>query len=71
MRKISSTAHVRTFTTSYRHFPVKATEGNRYSGMRCVPWIRLGGVWLERAGFKVGQALKVEVRNKVVVISSE
>lgn len=71
MRKITSTAHVRTFTTSYRHFHVKATESNRYSGMRSVPWIRLGGVWLERAGFKIGQALKVEVRNKVVVISSE
>ncbi|WP_373459763.1 SymE family type I addiction module toxin [Cupriavidus necator] len=39
--------------------------------MRCVPWIRLGGVWLERAGFKIGQALKVEVRSKVVVIWSE
>ncbi|WP_444634047.1 SymE family type I addiction module toxin [Cupriavidus oxalaticus] len=39
--------------------------------MRCVPWIRLGGVWLEQAGFKIGQVLKVEVRNKVVVISSE
>lgn len=71
MQKTSSTAHVRMFTTSYRHFHVKGTDSNRYSGMRRVPWIRLGGVWLEKAGFKIGHVLKVEVRNKVLVISLE
>ncbi|WP_439685735.1 SymE family type I addiction module toxin [Cupriavidus oxalaticus] len=33
-----------------------------------VPWIRLRGVWLERAGFRIGQSLKVEVQRKRVVI---
>ncbi|WP_232346638.1 SymE family type I addiction module toxin [Cupriavidus taiwanensis] len=33
-----------------------------------VPWIQLRGVWLERAGFRVGQQLKIRVRRKRVVI---
>ncbi|MVT12599.1 SymE family type I addiction module toxin [Chitinophaga tropicalis] len=30
-------------------------------GYRAVPWLRLGGLWMERSGFKVGDPLEVTV----------
>ncbi|WP_116296147.1 SymE family type I addiction module toxin [Cupriavidus taiwanensis] len=70
--KIRSTGtHVRTIKISRTQFPVVPDSSNNFTGLRTIPWIRLRGVWLERAGFGVGQSLKVQVQHKKVVISVE
>lgn len=33
-----------------------------------VPWIRLGGLWLQRAGFSAGDYLEVKVRKGKLII---
>lgn len=41
------------------------------SGMRRlkdVPWLNVSGVWLERAGFGIGDRLTITVREKELVI---
>jgi len=35
----------------------------------CVPEIKLVGKWLRNSGFKEGEFVKVEVRNKRIVIT--
>ncbi|MDK3023555.1 SymE family type I addiction module toxin [Cupriavidus taiwanensis] len=71
MAKRSAGAQVRTIKTGRTFYPVAAGSNNRFSELRAIPWIRLRGIWLERAGFSVGQLLKVEVGHKKVVISVE
>lgn len=68
MKTRSAGTHVRTIKISRTHFPVVPGSSNNFTGLRVVPWIRLRGVWLERAGFRVGQSLKVEVQRQRVVI---
>ncbi|MFC4342370.1 SymE family type I addiction module toxin [Cupriavidus numazuensis] len=50
------------------HFSVVPGRSNNFTGLRAIPWIRLRGVWLERAGFSVGQSLKVKVQRQRIVI---
>lgn len=71
MAKHTATGHVRIIKAGRTHFPVLPAMGNNFTGLRAIPWIRLSGVWLEQAGFAVGQALTVKVRRKLVVISAE
>lgn len=67
--KIRSTGvQVRTIKIGRTHFPVVPGSSNNFTGLRTIPWIQLRGVWLERAGFNVGQSLKVTVQRKRVVI---
>ncbi len=67
--KIRSTGtHVRTIRISRTQFPVVPGKSNNFTGLRTIPWIRLRGVWLERAGFGVGQSLKVKVQRKRIVM---
>lgn len=40
-----------------------------YRGRKRLPYIRLGGVWLEESGFKIGQEICVEVKNKQLIIT--
>ncbi|WP_116346275.1 SymE family type I addiction module toxin [Cupriavidus taiwanensis] len=68
MTEQSGCTQVRTLTTGCTYFPVLPAKSNGFSGLRAVPWIRLKGVWLEEAGFVVGQSVKVEVRRGQVVI---
>jgi toxic protein SymE len=71
MTKSVARTHVRTIKTGRNHFPVVPTRSNNFTGFRRVPWIRLGGVWLEEAGFKVGAVVKIEVWPGRVVIRTE
>ncbi|PZX29075.1 type I toxin-antitoxin system toxin SymE [Cupriavidus phytorum] len=68
MEKSSVRKDVRTVKAGRIHFPVAPALSNNFSGLRAVPWIRLGGVWLEKAGFSIGESLKVKVLRKRVVI---
>ncbi|WP_349607158.1 SymE family type I addiction module toxin [Cupriavidus sp. DF5525] len=71
MAKLSARAQVRTLKTGRTSYPVASGGSNNFTGLRAIPWIRLRGVWLEKAGFSVGQLLKVKVQDKKVVISVE
>ncbi|MGX6566914.1 SymE family type I addiction module toxin [Cupriavidus necator] len=68
MAKRSKIEHTRTIKTGRTYFPVIPGTSNGFTGLRAIPWIRLRGVWLEKAGFSAGQALKVKVQRKKVVI---
>ncbi len=61
-------APMRTVKIGRTYFPVVPGSSNGFTGLRTIPWIRLRGVWLEKAGFNVGQSLKVKVLRKRVVI---
>ena len=43
----------------------------RYRNERQVPDLRLGGLWLERAGFDLGQRYQVTVRDGQLTIHAE
>ncbi|WP_233527987.1 SymE family type I addiction module toxin [Cupriavidus sp. Agwp_2] len=68
MKIRSAGTHVRTIKISRTQFPVVPGKSNNFTGLRTIPWIRLRGVWLERAGFSVGQSLKVRVQRQRIVI---
>jgi toxic protein SymE len=38
------------------------------SGYRAVPWLRMGGLWMEKLGFKVGDPIEVRVQRGKLVI---
>jgi len=35
-----------------------------------VPWLNVNGLWLERAGFGIGQAVEIQVENKQLIIKA-
>ena len=37
---------------------------------RNVPWLNVNGLWLEQAGFCVGQAIAIEVENRKLTIKA-
>ncbi len=68
MTKRISPTPTRTVKISRTYFPVVPSSTNGFTGLRAIPWIRLRGVWLEKAGFSVGQSLNVKVLRKRLVI---
>lgn len=71
MEQQATRGHVRTIKTGRIFYPVTPDSSNRFTGLRAVPWIQLRGIWLEQAGFSVGQSLRVEVQQKRVVLLVE
>lgn len=41
---------------------------NHWNHGRNVPWLNIRGLWLERAGFHVGDAIEISVENEVLTI---
>jgi hypothetical protein len=37
-------------------------------GHKTVPWLSVSGVWLEELGFKVGDTVKIIIREKLLII---
>jgi toxic protein SymE len=35
---------------------------------RNVPWLNVNGLWLERAGFGIGQAVEIAIENRKLTI---
>lgn len=42
-----------------------------WQGKKQVPKINISGDWLKNAGFEIGENVKVEIRNKQLIISNE
>jgi toxic protein SymE len=51
------------------HGKYRALQRNWPSG-KYVPWLNVNGVWLERAGFKVGDAVEITVENRMLTIKN-
>ncbi|GAA3956504.1 type I addiction module toxin, SymE family [Chitinophaga oryziterrae] len=47
---------------------VQNIYGDDRSGYRAVPWLRMGGLWMEKLGFKVGDPIEVRVGHGKLVI---
>jgi len=35
-----------------------------------VPWLNVNGLWLERAGFGIGQPVEIEIANRRLIITA-
>lgn len=44
------------------------TWGGRCSPGKYVPWLNVNGLWLERAGFNVGDPIVISIKNKELTI---
>ena len=42
----------------------------RSSVNRNLPWLNLSGIWLEQAGFCIGQQIEIKVENKQLIIKA-
>lgn len=41
---------------------------DHWHGGRAVPWLRIGGLWLEKIGFKVGDPIEITVKDGQLII---
>jgi len=41
---------------------------DHWHGGRHVPWLRIGGLWLEKIGFKVGDPIEITVKGGQLII---
>jgi len=44
------------------------TWGRNSNTGKVVPWLNVNGLWLEQAGFKVGDRIEISVKNKELTI---
>lgn len=47
------------------------TVKDHWNGGRDVPWLNISGLWLEQAGFKVGDQIEVTVGRRVLKIKKK
>lgn len=59
----------RRITVGTSHYP--ALRGRDYAGDRDVPYIRLRGHWLQRAGFPPNGRIRVSVHDGCLVMTCE
>jgi len=59
----------RRITVGTSHYP--ALHGRDYAGDRDVPYIRLRGHWLQRAGFPPNGRIRVSVRDGCLIMTCE
>lgn len=46
----------------------KIIWGSNYNSGRYVPWLNVNGLWLEHAGFKIGDRIEIDVKNNQLLI---
>jgi toxic protein SymE len=51
------------------HGKYRSLQRNWPTG-KYVPWLNINGVWLERAGFKVGDAVEITVTDRMLIIKN-
>jgi hypothetical protein len=61
---------LRHFTVGYRPVDSRSRAPSPRPVLPRMPFVRLGGRWLERAGFAIGTAVRVEVRRGRLVIEA-
>lgn len=53
-----------------RKIKISSLFSRRIGKSKYVPFIRLSGLWLQNAGFKIGGNIQVEVRNNQLIITN-
>lgn len=46
------------------------SRSNTKGRNRDVPWLNVNGLWLERAGFGIGQVIEIEVSERRLIIKA-
>jgi toxic protein SymE len=46
------------------------TRSWNYSPGKTVPWLNVSGLWLEHAGFNIGDAVEITVEEKTLIIKN-
>lgn len=46
-------------------------RSGHWNGGRDYPWLNMSGVWLEEAGFKVGDQLQIHIENNKLIITNQ
>lgn len=62
-KRIKPKKRIRTFTIIDSHYPVDYGHNTNF-----VPFIRLRGKWLRKAGFYIGQQIKVYIFKERLII---
>ncbi|TWF39567.1 type I toxin-antitoxin system toxin SymE [Chitinophaga polysaccharea] len=48
---------------------IHARGGERADGRKTVPWLNLSGIWLEKAGFDIGDGISISVAPNSITIT--
>lgn len=48
----------------------KITWGSNYNTGKYVPWLNVNGIWLEQAGFRIGDQIEIDVQNNQLIIKN-
>jgi len=51
-----------------RHMKLHGKYRRRTNRPNHVPWLNVNGLWLERAGFGVGQSVEIQIENRKLTI---
>ncbi|WP_419685636.1 SymE family type I addiction module toxin [Burkholderia theae] len=62
--KVQESARYHSLSTALR-----AIRAHRRLNTTYYPWIKLAGVWLEDAGFEVGERVRITVEDKRLIIT--
>ena len=68
-KKIKALSKPRLLKIGYSYYEHRR-EG-RWTGSKAVPFLRLSGIWLDNAGFAVGQHVRVHVSKNRITIRVE
>ncbi|WP_082720872.1 SymE family type I addiction module toxin [Burkholderia sp. ABCPW 14] len=60
-----------TIQQSIRHQPFRPQTTYRLKEPTFYPWLKLAGRWIEEAGFRPGQRVRIAVGQRRLVISAE
>ncbi len=63
-RSSKSAVHLRQLTVSSQTVP----SGSSNNGLKDIPFLRLTGVWLDEAGFRIDSKVDIIVDNNLLII---